>query len=90
MIIQGLMELVMMLLQNVLSFIDIPDFPSALTDAIDSVLSLIFDNLGIVGLFVRWQTIVVSIPLVIIIINMDKLYKLVMWILKKIPMLGMQ
>jgi len=90
MIVQGIMELVMVLLTNVLSFISIPAFPQQFTSAIDMVLNdFLFQNLGLIGFFVRWNTILVAVPLVIVIVNLDKMYALVIWILRKIPILGM-
>jgi hypothetical protein len=89
MILEAVMSLVKVILTTALGFINIPLFPSALTTAIDTFFDLIFDNLGIVGFFVRWQTVLVCVPLVVAISNMDKIYDFVIWILRKIPMLGM-
>lgn len=89
MLLQTVLDIVKSVLFNVLSFINIPGFPEALTGAITSVLDTICSNLGLLGLVVRWNTVVVAVPLLIAIINMQHIYDGVMWIIRKIPMLGM-
>lgn len=90
MIIQGLLNLIKTLLFAVFSWINLPVFPETLTSSIDSFLSLIFDNLTLLGFFIRPQTLMVSIPVLIILLNFDEVYKLTMWILKKIPFLNIK
>lgn len=89
MIIETLMDAIATVLQSVLGFIQIPSFPSAWTSALDDVLDVIFDNVGLVDLVIPWELIKVGIPILIAIINMDKIYDGIMWVLRKIPMLGM-
>lgn len=90
MIFQTILDIVKTVLFSVLGFINIPNFPAALTGSIDTVLNTIFDNIGLLGLAVRWNTVVVAVPLLIAIINMQHIYDGVMWILRKIPMLGIE
>lgn len=69
-------------------FPNLPSLPGSITNGIDSFLNLIFDNVGILGLFIPIATIKVVVPLILVIVNFDKIYKLVTWVLKKIPLLG--
>ena len=71
-------------------WINIPSLPVALSSSIDSFLSLIFDNLSLLGFFIRPETLRLVIPLVIVLINFELIYKLIMWIAKKIPFLGIK
>lgn len=89
MIIQAVMEIVKTLLFTLLGVINLPAFPEELTSAIDGFIGLIFDNLGLITLAVRWQTVLVAVPLMIAIVNFDHIYDALIWILKKIPFLGM-
>lgn len=89
MIIGALLDLVQMLIFNILGFINLPAFPDALTSAINGFVDLIFNNLGLIDFFVPWGTIKICVPLVIAIANLDHIYDAIMWILRKIPMLGM-
>lgn len=63
-------------------------FPDDLLNSLYTFLDLIFDNLTLLGFFIRPLTLTIVIPLLVILINFDKVYKFVMWILKKIPMLN--
>lgn len=88
MIIQLILNLLKTLLFSVFSWINLPQFPEGLTNSLNSFIDLIFDNLNLLGFFIRPATLTIVIPVLIILINFDKVYKLTMWILKKIPMLN--
>lgn len=90
MILQALLNLVFGLLKVCFGWINLPAFPEGLKTSIDTFLSLIFDNLTILGFFIRPITITVVIPILIILLNFDNVYKFTMWILKKIPMLNIK
>lgn len=89
MIIKALMDMIAAILQGLLSFIQIPSFPEEWTAAVDSFMDLLFQNVALVDLVIPWNVIKLGIPILIAIINMDKIYDAIMWILRKIPMLGM-
>ena len=90
MIISGLLNLVKTLLYACFSWISLPAFPETLTNSINTFLNLIFDNLTLLGFFIRPATLTVSIPVLIILLNFDSVYKLTMWILRKIPFLNIK
>ncbi len=87
MIIESILNIFKSLLFACFSWINIPSFPTELTDTINSFLDLIFNNLTLLGFFIRPVTLQISIPILIILLNFENLYKLTMWILRKIPML---
>lgn len=90
MIIQAILNLFKVLLFSVFSWINIPAFPVELTSNIEMFLDLIFENLTLLGFFIRPTTLKIAIPILIILLNFDYIYKLTMWILRKIPMLGIE
>lgn len=90
MIIEALLNVVKVLLQVVFGWINLPPFPLELTSSIDTFLSLVFDNLSLLGFFVRPITLTVAIPILIILLNFEDVYKLTMWIIRKIPFLGIK
>lgn len=90
MIIEAILNLFKTLLYACFSWINLPDFPSELVNTIDTFLDLIFNNLTLLGFFVRPITLQIAIPILIILLNFEYLYKLTMWILRKIPMLGIK
>lgn len=73
-------------LQGILSIIpQIPDFPEELTNAIDNFFNLLFSNSGLVGFFVPMNLILIALPLALAIINFERIYNFIIWIVKKLP-----
>lgn len=90
MIISSILNLIKTVLFTVFGWINIPAFPTELTTNINSFLDLIFNNLRLLGFFIRPITLQIAIPILIVLLNFENLYKLTMWILRKIPMLGIK
>lgn len=84
-IVRWLLDGLFWLCEVLFGWINLPDFPSGLTGSIDSFLDLVFDNLSLLGFFIRPSTLKVVIPILIILINFEWIYHLTMWIVKKIP-----
>lgn len=86
MILANLFNILLSSIEVVLSLLpDIPSLPEELLSSAYSFIDLIFDNVGLLGLFIPISTIKVVVPLVLVIVNFDKIYKLTMWVLNKIP-----
>lgn len=91
MLMEGLCWLVENILNGILALLDVlPDFPAAFVNIVDEFFALIFDNLYLISFFVRMDTIRIAIPILIVVLNFEHLYKFIMWILRKIPMLGIK
>lgn len=90
MIIEGILNVLKLLLFTVFGWISLPSMPDNVTNSINSFLDLIFDNATLLGFFVRPITFSIAIPVLVIILNFEKIYHLTMWILRKIPMLNMK
>ena len=88
MIISSILTLLKNLLFICFSWINLPQMPIGITSSINSFFDLIFNNITLLGFFIRPITFQIAIPVLIIILNFDKVYKLSIWILKKIPMLN--
>lgn len=72
-------------------FPDIPRIPLELENKILSFIDMILSNSeNILSLFIRIDTVKLIIPILILIINFDKIYGLIIWVLKKIPILGIE
>lgn len=78
----GLVNLVFSILPN------LPDLPDTAYNSINSFFDLIFNYMGLIDIFVPLQHIRILVPLVLIVVNFEHIYNLVMWVLKKIPMLN--
>lgn len=87
MILEALLNMVFALLKIVFGWISLPAFPEALTSSVETFLNLIFDNITLLGFFIRPATIMVVVPILIVLLNFEDIYKITMWILRKIPFL---
>lgn len=91
MLVESLFNGAISLINGILDLLDVlPEFPEDLISSMDSFFSLIFDNLPLLGFFVRLDTVKILIPLVIVVINFEDIYAFVMWILRKIPFIGVE
>lgn len=85
-----LWDLLFILVDLFFGWINIPAFPEDLKKNIKVFLDLLFDNLTLLGFFIRPATLKIIIPLIIFLVNFKWIYHLVMWIIKKIPFLDMK
>lgn len=90
MIIEMLLNLVKTILFAILSIFNLPSLPSDLLDSLDTFLDLIFDNLSLIGLFIRPTTFKIIVPVALVLMNFEVIYKVSMWILRKIPFLNIK
>lgn len=90
MIIEAIFNFLMSTLETVFGWVSLPAFPSELAATIESFEDLIFDNTQMLSFFVRIRTVKILVPLVLVVVNFDKVWKLTMFILRKIPMLGIE
>lgn len=90
MIVKLLFELVLNLLHIAFSWVSFPPMPSEVTTALDTLLEAMGDAMGFVWLIVPKQLVLVVLPVVLVVENFDKLYSVVMWVLRKIPFLDMK
>lgn len=90
MIIKLLFEMVIGLLDLVFGWVSFPAMPDAISSALDVVLGAMSSAMGFVWLIVPRELVVIVIPIILVVENFDRLYSIVMWILKKIPFLGMK
>lgn len=87
-----IIESILNLLYRVITLVFgiLPNIPSfeGFENSVDTVFNVIFNNVDLLSCFIRPTSIQLVIPLLIIIINFDKIYKLAMFIIRKIPMLN--
>lgn len=89
-ILEFLWDLFETLIHLLFGWINIPAFPQSLEDSVNNFLDLIFENLNLLDFFIRFETLRIIIPLFLFMINFKYIYKLVMWLIRKIPFLGME
>lgn len=89
MIIETLLNAIFSIFEKVFSVINIPGMPDGMSEQVVSFFSDTLNYAGsLISLFVPWSQVKVFFPILIVILSSEEIYKLVMWVLKKIPMLG--
>ena len=71
-------------------WVNLPSVPDSISNSINSFFDLIFDNLSLLGFFIRPTTLKILIPFIIIAINFKYIYKFIMWFLYKLPFLDIK
>lgn len=90
MIIKGLFELVYTLMSVVLAPFSLPQLPEGIQTIFDEVLGYMTGAVGLLTVFVRPTTLKLLIPAVIVVINAEHIWNGIIWILKKIPFVGIE
>lgn len=89
MIIETILNFLKFLLTTVFGVLpNIPNISSTLVASIDKFIDLIFDNVGLLDLFLPINTIKIVIPIAIVIMDFQNIYDLTNFILSKIPFLN--
>lgn len=91
MIIEGLVNVIFKVLQGLLSFINIPDLSSDLKSSIYGYIDTVIDyGAPMLDFVIPYNVAKVLITIVVTIEVAIMLYKFIMWIITKIPMLNIQ
>ena len=90
MLVESLLDLIYNLLDTLFTPINLPSLPASLSTIIDTLCSYISDGLALVANWTHLQYLLALFGIVAAVDVGILLYKLIMWILKKIPMLGIE
>lgn len=92
MLTEALVNAGMFLFDVILNFLDLlPDMPEEVVTVLDEFFDLIFTNGWSIACFViPMDFALMLLPLVILVANFERVYHLIMWVLRKIPMLGIK
>lgn len=87
MIIQLLITLITGMFKTLFSVMpNLPQLPQSVLNSLNNVFTSIFNNVDLLGLFVRISTIKILVPLIIAVVSFEHLYHFIMWIIKKLPL----
>lgn len=78
------------LLQTLLGWINIPSAGEEFTNGIAYFSTMLNTGKDLIDLFIPWSLVKFGLPLLIVVVNFEKVYNFIMWILRKIPMLGIE
>ena len=92
MLTEALINAGMFLFDVILNFLDLlPDMPEEVLTVLDEFFDLIFTNGWSIACFViPMDFALMLLPLVILVANFERVYHLIMWVLRKIPLLGIK
>lgn len=90
MIVELIKKMLTFVVDTIFSVIDVPIIPPALTEMVSQVFGYMKQGMGILNFFCPLERIAPAIDLFLLMYALVHGYKLVMWVLKKIPMLGIE
>lgn len=91
MIIENLLNPIFLFITETLGLMPaLPELPESLNNGIHEFYSLLFENGGLVSFFIPMDVVNIAIPIALVIVNVEKIYSLFLWVLKKIPILGIE
>ena len=90
MIVKLIQRILLFVVNKIFSIIDIPDLPDFLLEFLDIVLEIMKQGIAIINVFCPIENISLAIDFFIAIWVCRISYGMVMWVLKKIPMLGIE
>lgn len=86
MIISGLLDLIFGLIKVVFGWINLPQMPEAITSIVDELFGIFEGAVGLLGIFVDLQFLAVCMPILVIIINFEHVYRATMFVIRKLPL----
>ena len=90
MIVDLIKKLLTFVIDTIFSVIDLPVVPDWLVNMINQVFGYMRQGMGIINFFCPLDRIAPAIDLFVAVWLVVHGYKIVMWVLKKIPMLGIE
>lgn len=91
MLIESLLSIINIMMNFVLNLIpNLPDLPESITSSVFGFIDLIFDNVGLLGVFAPLSVIKILVPLWLAIEAFDHTYSLIFWVVRKIPILNIR
>lgn len=90
MLFQTILNALKGLLQTLLGWINIPSAGEEFSNGISYFTTMLETGQSLIDLFIPWSLVKFGLPLLIVVVNFERVYNLIMWILRKIPMLGIE
>lgn len=90
MIIESVLNLFSSALKLIFGWITLPSLPAEIETIISQLMDYLETGMVFIFLFFDMNLIRILLPLVLVVANFDKAYKLAMFVLRKIPFLGIK
>lgn len=89
MILSFILDVIYSLFSFLTTPINLPDMPSSVSRAMEQMLGYIEAGVGVLSAYTPYSYLVSLFAIVVAVEVGISIYKFVMWVIKKIPMLGM-
>lgn len=90
MLITLLFEMIFILIEPLFFFVNLPPVPEEVTAALDLMFEYIIQGLDFIWLIFNRDLVIVSLPVILVIENAHNIWKVVRWILRKIPFVDIE
>lgn len=90
MLIMLLLDVFFGVLHMLFSIVQLPPVPDQLLTYMYDFFGILQSAMGFVWLVVSQDLVLVLLPIVVVVSQFKNIYNLLMWVVKKIPMLGVQ
>ena len=93
MVVEGILNALKTVIFALFSWLDLPnlsDYTSGFEDTLYLIVDMLYSSRSIINLFLPWDIVKFGFPIIIVVINFEHVYHFVMWIIKKIPMIGVK
>lgn len=90
MIIESILNLFASAIKIIFAWVNIPDAPEQVEQVFSFLFNAVQSGIGFFYLIFDMDLVKAMIPFVLIVANFEEVYKLVMYVLRKIPFLGIE
>ncbi len=90
MILESVFNLFSSALKLIFGWINLPQLPAEVETVINQLFLYMESGIGFLYLFFNMSLVKIMLPFVLVVSNFEKVYKLVMYVLRKIPFLGIE
>lgn len=90
MIVESVLNMLVSMIKTVFGWINLPQLPDSVISVIDQLFDTLSGAMGLLSVFLDIDMLKILLPILLVVINFDEAYKLTMFILRKIPFLGIK
>lgn len=90
MIIEAVLNLFITAIEGLFGWVNLPPLPSSIESIIDQFFGYLEGAVGLLGIFIDVNMVKLLLPILIIVINFEHAWKFAMFVIKKIPFVGIE
>ena len=90
MIVKALITFVLNVLSALISTMNLPSAGEQFNKITDFVTDMFTNAENLIGFFIPWEIVKFGLPIVVLLLSAEHIYHFIMWVLRKIPMLGIE